>query len=118
MPRVKRGTMHSKRRRNVLKKTKGFKWGRKNLIKQAKTAVTKAGAHALRDRRVKKRTSRTLWQIKINAAARLNGTTYSKLINGLKKRNIEIDRKILADMAEKEPKVFAKIVMDVLENKK
>lgn len=117
MPRVKRGTMHVKRRRNVLEKTKGFKWGRKKLIKQAKTAVTKAGAHSYRDRRVKKRTSRALWQVKINAAARMNGITYSKLMNGMKKNNIEIDRKILADLAENEPKVFAKIVMTILENK-
>lgn len=114
MPRVKRGTQHTKRRRNILTKAKGFKWGRKKLIKIAKTAVTKAGAHAYRDRRVKKRTSRALWQLKINAAARENGTTYSRLINGLKKNKIEIDRKILADIAENEPKVFAKIVKDAV----
>ncbi|MAG28547.1 50S ribosomal protein L20 [bacterium] len=110
MPRVKRGTMHTKRRRNILKKAKGFKWGRKNLIKAAKTAITKAGAHAYRDRRVKKRTSRALWQIKINAVARENGTTYSKLINALTKNKIELDRKILADIAEHNPKIFEKIV--------
>lgn len=110
MPRVKRGTQHTKRRRNTLVKTKGFRWGRKKLIKLAKTAVTKAGAHAYRDRRVKKRTARTLWQVKINAAARLNGTTYSRLMNGLKKNKIEIDRKILADLAEHNPEIFAAIV--------
>lgn len=109
MPRVKRGMMHAKRRRNILKRTKGFKWGRKKLIKLAKTAITKAGAHAHRDRRVKKRTSRALWQIKINAAARANGTIYSKLAGGLKKNKIEIDRKILAGIAEHEPAVFAEI---------
>ncbi len=102
--------MHTKRRRNILKKAKGFKWGRKNLIKAAKTAITKAGAHAYRDRRVKKRTSRALWQIKINAVARENGTTYSKLINALTKNKIELDRKILADIAEHNPKIFEKIV--------
>ncbi|MBI2637158.1 MAG: 50S ribosomal protein L20 [Parcubacteria group bacterium] len=110
MPRVKRGMMHTKHRRNILKRTKGFGWGRKKLIKLAKTAATKAGAHAHRDRRVKKRTARALWQIKINAAARANGTVYSKLIAGLAKNKVEIDRKILANIAEHEPKVFAEIV--------
>jgi len=114
MPRVKRGTSHIKNRRNILVKAKGFKWGRKKLIKIAKTAITKAGAHAYRDRRVKKRTARGLWQLKINAAARNAGTTYSKLIDSLKKGKIEIDRKVLADIAEKEPKVFAKIVNQVI----
>ena len=102
--------MHSKHRRNILEKTKGFKWGRKKLIKIAKTAVTKAGAHAHRDRRVKKRTARGLWQIKINAAARTNGTIYSKLAGSLKKNNIEVDRKILAGIAEHEPALFTAIV--------
>ena len=110
MPRVKRGTQHTKRRRNTLVKAKGFKWGRKKLIKLAKTAVTKAGAHAYRDRKVKKRVNRSLWQLKINAAARLNETTYSRLMNGLKKNKIEIDRKILAHLAEHNPKVFTEIV--------
>ena len=114
MPRVKRGTSHVKTRRNILQKAKGFKWGRKKLIKIAKTAVTKAGAHAYRDRRVKKRTSRALWQLKINAAARENNTSYSRLMGALKKKNIEIDRKILADLAEHEPNVFAKIVKDAI----
>jgi len=118
MPRVKRGVSHSKRRRNILEKAKGFRWGRKKLIKQAQTAVTKAGAHAFRDRRVKKRNARSLWQIKINAGARANGTTYSKLADALKKNNIGIDRKILADMAENEPKVFAKIVAQAIKSKK
>jgi len=113
MPRVKRGTMHTKRRRNILAKAKGFKWGRKNLIKIAKTAVTKAGAHAYRDRRVKKRNARALWQIKINAAARANGTIYSKLMYGLSKNKIELDRKVLADIAEHHPEVFSKIVKQV-----
>ncbi|MBI2050927.1 MAG: 50S ribosomal protein L20 [Parcubacteria group bacterium] len=110
MPRVKRGMMHSKRRRNILEKTKGFKWGRKKLIKIAKTAVTKAGAHSHRDRRVKKRTARALWHIKINAAARANNTIYSTLAGSLKKNKIEVDRKILAGIAEHEPALFAEIV--------
>jgi large subunit ribosomal protein L20 len=97
-----------------LRKAKGFKWGRKKLIKQAKTAITKAGAHAFRDRRVKKRTSRALWQIKINAAARQNNTTYSRLINSLIKNKISLDRKILADLAENNPKIFEKIVKNAI----
>jgi large subunit ribosomal protein L20 len=109
--------MHAKRRKNILKKAKGFKWGRKKLIKIAKTAVTKAGAHAYRDRRVKKRTTRALWQVKINAAARANDTTYSKLINALTKKNIALDRKILASIAEHQPKVFEKIVKEVTASK-
>ncbi len=110
MPRVKRGTQHTKRRRNLLAKVKGFKWGRKSKIRLAKTAALKAGKYAYRDRRNKKRAFRRLWTTKINAAARANGTTYSQLINGLKAANIELDRKILATLAEKHPEVFAKVV--------
>ncbi|PIX61935.1 50S ribosomal protein L20 [Candidatus Uhrbacteria bacterium CG_4_9_14_0_2_um_filter_41_50] len=110
MPRVKRGTTHVKRRRNLLSKVKGFKWGRKSKIRQAKPAALKAGVYAFRDRRVKKRTFRQLWSIKINAGARANGTTYSKLISGLKKVGIDLDRKVLAEIAEKNPGVFTKIV--------
>jgi len=110
MPRVKRGTTHTKKRKKLLSKTKGYKWGRKKKIKEAKTAVLKAGAHAYRDRRKKKRTFRRLWQIKINAAARLNGTTYSQFIDKLKKAKVDIDRKILANLAEHNPEIFSKIV--------
>jgi len=110
MPRVKRGTTHVKKRRKVLKQAKGYKWGRKSHIKLAKTAVTKAGAHAYRDRRNKKRTNRALWQIKINAAVRRNDLSYSKFMNMLKSKNIEIDRKVLADIAENEPKTFEGLV--------
>jgi len=108
--RVKRGTAHVKRRRAILKKTKGYKWGRKNKIKLAKTAATKAGAHAYRDRRVKKRTNRSLWQIKINAAARQHGLSYSKFIKALKDKKVELDRKVLSDLAANQPKVFEAIV--------
>lgn len=108
--RVKRGTTHVKRRRSILKKTKGFKWGRKNKIKLAQTAATKAGAHAYRDRRVKKRTSRALWQIRINAATRQHDMTYSKLIKALKDAKIDLDRKVLADLAVNQPKVFEAII--------
>ena len=113
MPRVKRGTSHVKKRRTLLKQAKGFRWGRKNLIKQAKTAVIKAGAYAYRDRRTKKRTARALWNIKINAGVREHGLSYSVFINALKKKKIELDRKILADLAENEPKVFKNIVESV-----
>jgi len=110
MPRVKRGVMHAKRRKNILKQTKGYRWGRKKLIKVAQTATMKAGAYAYRDRRAKKRSARALWQIQLNAAAREHGLSYSKLIAGLKKNKIELDRKVLAQLAQKEPKAFAKII--------
>jgi len=110
MPRVKRGMMHSKRRRNILKQTKGYYAGRKNLIKLAQTAILKAGQNSFRDRRDKKSTRRRLWNVQINAAARLNGTKYSTFINGMKKNNIALDRKVLADLANNNPEVFAKVV--------
>jgi len=110
MPRVKRGQHHVKRRRGLMKRVKGFEAGRKNLIKLAKTADTKAGAHAYRDRRVKKRNMRRLWQVKINAAIRPFGMNYSQLIGALKAKNIIIDRKILSQISQKYPNVFEKIV--------
>lgn len=113
MPRVKRGKIHVKKRRSLLKRVKGYRWGRKNLIKQAKVAAKKAGAYAYRDRRKKKTEFRQLWQIRINAACRQSGTTYSKFIHQLKKANIQLDRKILALLAEKHPEVFEKIVESV-----
>ena len=109
MPRVKRGTHRIKRRKNILARTKGMMWGRKSKITLAKTAATKAGANAFRDRRIKKRDNRGLQQMRINAAARLNGTTYSRLIDSLKKRKIELDRKVLAELAMNHPQVFAKL---------
>lgn len=110
MPRVKRGKGHLKRRKNLLKQTKGYRWGRKSKIKLARTAMLKAGVYAYRDRRNKKREKKKEWQIKINAASRVNNTSYSKLMGALKKKNIELDKKILADLAEKHPAVFAKVV--------
>ncbi len=110
MPRVKKGKVRTKKRRALLQQTKGYKWGRKNLTKRAKTAVKKAGAHALRDRRLKKRNNRRLWQIKLNAAVRESDLSYSKFINLLKKNKIELDRKVLAELAEKNPKIFKKII--------
>jgi len=113
MPRVKRGTTHVKKRRKLLKKVKGYKWGRKKLIRLAKTAATKAGAHAYMDRKKKKRTNRGLWQIKINAFVREHGLSYSVFINKLKNSKIELDRKVLADLAVNNKKILAKIVEQI-----
>lgn len=110
MTRVKRGVTAHKRRKKIIKQAKGFKWGRKSKYKLAKDALKHAWAHAYKDRKRKKRDFRRLWQIKINAASRKQGLTYSQFINKLKKANIEIDRKILAQLAEKQPAVFKKIV--------
>lgn len=113
MPRVKRGTTHVKKRRKLLKAVKGYKWGRKNLIKLARTARTKAGAHAFVDRRKKKRTMRSLWQIKISAFVKEQGMSYSRFIGALKANNIIIDRKIMADMAENNKEALLAIVNKV-----
>lgn len=113
MPRVKRGMRHVKRRTNILKRVKGFQGGRKKLLKLAKTADTKAGAHAYRDRRTKKRLTRNLWQVKINAEARKHGMSYSAFMGALKKHDILLDRKILALIAEKQPKIFATIITSI-----
>ncbi len=113
MPRVKRGTTHVAKRKRVLSKTKGYKWGRKKIGRLAKTAAKKAGAQALSDRRKKKRVNRSLWLIKINAACRENGLSYSKFIKLLKDNQIEIDRKVLAEMAAKQPKAFKQVVEQI-----
>ena len=113
MPRVKRGTTHVARRKKLLKQAKGFKWGRKKTIRLAKTAVTKAGAHAYVGRKLKKRVNRTIWQIKINAACRANDLTYSKFIYLLKKNKVKLDRKVLSQIAEKHPEAFIKIIEEV-----
>lgn len=113
MPRVKRGTSHIKKRRKLLAKTKGYMWGRKNLIKAAKTAVLKAGVHAFVDRRKKKRVNRGLWQIKISAFVKEQGVSYSRFIDALKKSQVELDRKVLADLAENNKEVLAKILAEV-----
>lgn len=110
MPRVKRGITHVKKRRKLLKKVKGYRWGRKKLIKQAKTAVLKAGVHAYKDRRLKKRTRRALWQIKISAFAKAHDLSYSKLMGLLKKSKIGLDRKILADLAVNHPVTFENLL--------
>jgi len=110
MPRVKRGTQHTKRRSNLLKRVKGYRWGRKSKIRLARPAMLKAGAHAFADRRAKKRNFRQLWNLKINAAARAYDLSYSRFIAMLKKANIGLDRKILAHLAESQPTIFGKIV--------
>lgn len=96
-----------------MSQTKGYKWGRKNLIKQAKEAVVKAGSHAYVDRRKKKRTRRALWQIKIGAFVREKGMSYSRFMDLLKKNKVDLDRKILADLAENNKKVLSGIIEEV-----
>jgi len=113
MPRVKRGVGHAKRRRHILRQTKGYRWGRKSKIKLAQTAIAKSGVKAYRDRKVKKRLARGLWQVQLNAAVRPLGLSYSRLIDGLKKKKIELDRKVLVKLAQEYPQVFAKIVAKV-----
>jgi len=113
MPRVKRGRVRTKKRRQLLQKTKGYKWGAKNLITRAKEASKKAGAHALRDRRFKKRVMRGLWQVQLNAAVREFNLSYSKFINLLKINKIELNRKILAEIAQKNPEIFKKIIEQI-----
>lgn len=110
MPRVKRGVNATKHRRNVLKHTKGFMWGRKNKERAAKEALLHAWTHAFEGRKDKKRVFRSLWTVKINAAVREEGMSYSQFINALKKKKVMLDRKILAELAENEPEVFKKVV--------
>ncbi|MCP4002284.1 MAG: 50S ribosomal protein L20 [Gammaproteobacteria bacterium] len=106
MPRVKRGVVAKARHKKILKKAKGYYGARSKLFKTAKQAVTKAGQYAYRDRRQRKRQFRALWIARINAAARLHELSYSRFINGLKRAEIEIDRKILADIAVHDPDAF------------
>ncbi|MDD3735317.1 MAG: 50S ribosomal protein L20 [Candidatus Pacebacteria bacterium] len=116
MTRVKRSKTAKKKRKKVLKEAKGYKWSRKSSYRRAKEAVSHALSYQFRDRKAKKRDFRRLWQVKINAKVREYGLTYNKFINLLKKNKIEIDRKILADLAENEPKTFEKII-DVVKEK-
>jgi large subunit ribosomal protein L20 len=108
--RVKRGVTSHKRHQKIRKATKGMSHPNRVSIKRGKQAVTKSLQYATRDRRNRKRTFRQLWNARINAAARLNGTTYSKLISALKAKNINLDRKILAELAVNEPKAFTEVV--------
>ena len=109
MPRVKRGVQAHARHKKVLKEAKGYYGARSKVFRVAKQAVVKAGQYAYRDRRQRKRQFRTLWIARINAAAREHGLSYSQFINGLKKASIEIDRKVLADIAVFEKEAFAQL---------
>ena len=109
MPRVKRGFKARQRRNKVLKLAKGYRGARSKLFRSATEAVDRALNYAFRDRRVRKRDFRALWITRINAAARLNGLAYSKLIHGLKLGQVQIDRKVLADIAVTDPTGFAEI---------
>jgi large subunit ribosomal protein L20 len=110
MPRVKRGVIARARHKKVLNAAKGYRGRRKNVYRVAKQAVMKAGQYAYRDRRQKKRQVRTLWIARINAGSRECGLTYSRFMNGLKKAAIEVDRKVLADLAVFDKPAFAKFV--------
>jgi large subunit ribosomal protein L20 len=110
MPRVKRGVTAHARHKKILALAKGFRGRRKNVFRIAKEAVMRAGQYAYRDRRTRKRVFRQLWIARINAASRSHGLSYSKFMAGLKKAAIEIDRKVLADMAVNDPAAFGSIV--------
>lgn len=115
MPRVKRGTIANKRRKNVLKHTKGFKWGRKSKFKSAKQALQKAWSYSYRDRRVKKREFRALFQTQISAGLKQeeSGLSYSKFIHLLKQNKIELNRKSLAQLAKEKPEIFRELTKQV-----
>lgn len=110
MARVKRGMLHAKKRRNLLSHTKGFMNKRNTKLRLARVAFLKAGVNAYKSRRLKKRAARQVWSIRLNAAAREEGLSYSKLIHALKTAGIELDRKVLSTIAAEQPAVFKKIV--------
>jgi large subunit ribosomal protein L20 len=110
MARIKRGVTSHAKHKKVLDQAKGYRGRRKNTIRIAKQAVEKAGQYAYRDRRVKKRTFRALWIQRINAASRAHGLNYARFMNGLKSAGIEVDRKVLADIAVREPEAFKALV--------
>ena len=111
--RIKRGKITHRKRERLLKYTKGFHWGRKSKYRLAKEALLHAWTYTYRDRKRKKREFRRLWQIQINAACRQHGLSYSKFICGLKQKKIELDRKILAKLAQNHPEIFEKIIEEV-----
>ena len=113
MTRVKRGVISQKRRRNILKQVKGYRFGRSTKEAQAREAIAHAGAHAFAHRRDKKNDRRREWQVRLNAALRPLSFTYSKFIGALKKANIELDRKILSEIAQNNPKTFEAIIAKV-----
>ena len=110
MPRVKRGTIAHKKRERLLKLTKGFRWGRKSKERAAKEALLHALSRKFRGRKERKRVFRGIWNVRVNASARMTGTTYSKLIAALKAKHVALNRKMLSDLAQNEPAVFKKIV--------
>ncbi len=110
MPRVKRGVTARARHKKILAQAKGFRGRRKSVYRVAKQAVIRAGQFAYRDRRVKKRTFRALWIVRINAGCRHNGITYSKFISGLKKSGVDLDRKVLSEIAVSDKSAFAQLV--------
>jgi large subunit ribosomal protein L20 len=113
MVRIKGGKISQKRRKNILKNVKGYKWRRKSTVRAAKTALMHAWEYSYRDRKTKKREFRKFWENKINSGARKLGIPYNQFINSLKKNKIELDRKILSTLAEKNPEIFEKIVSKV-----
>lgn len=113
MSRVKRGVAASKRRKNIIKQAKGFKWKRKSHYTAAKEAVIKAGKYAYRDRRAKKRVTRRLWITRLNNAVRELGLTYRELIHLQQVKNNTLDRKVLSEMAVKDPKMFAHVIEEL-----
>lgn len=110
MARIKRGVTTHARHKKILKQAKGYSGRRKNTIRTAIAAVDKAGQYAYRDRKVRKRNFRALWIQRINAGAREHGLTYSQFMNGMKRAGIELDRKVLADLAVREPEAFKDLV--------
>lgn len=115
MVRIKRGKAAHKRRKHLLEHAKGFHWGRKSKYRAAKEALYHAWRYAYRDRKAKKREFRKLWNIQINAACRQQGINYSRFIAGLKKNKIELDRRVLSQLAQNNPQIFEKIVEKVKE---
>jgi large subunit ribosomal protein L20 len=113
MPRAKGGSKTRQRRKKILKKAKGYVGGRRKLYKTAAETVLRAGAFAYRDRRQKKRRARSLWIVRINAACRQTGLSYSTFMNGLKKAGVLLDRKVLAELAVSDPPAFAKLADNV-----
>lgn len=110
MARVKRGVAKTKRRKNILAQTKGYRFDRSKKERVAREAIFHAGSYAFRDRRAKKRTFRNLWTLRINAASRPLGFSYSALIGAMKKKGVAIDRKVLSTLAKDHPHVFERVV--------
>ena len=109
MPRVKRGVIAHKKREKLLRYTKGFRWGRKSKERLAKEALLHAWSHAFVGRKLRKRNFRRLWQTRIGAAAKANGSSYGRFISALQKKNIGLDRKMLAELAQNHPAIFQKV---------